>query len=110
MSPAEAAEAGFWDAIAEAPDDEVSRLIFAGWLEERDDPRGPLLRERRYWRYPNAEGRDPVQLVLQILDDRTTESGKCLLRAAALLGEPVVPGLLERCRQRSRRQLDLLFQ
>ena len=68
MLPSEAEEAGLWNAIAEAPEDEVPRLIFADWLEERNDPRGPLLRDRRYWRHLNADCRDPVQVVLGALD------------------------------------------
>jgi uncharacterized protein (TIGR02996 family) len=98
MSPSEAAEAGFWNAIAEAPEDEVPRLIFADWLEDRNDPRGPLLRERQYWSHLNADGRDPVQMVLGILDSWPHRPGNRLLEAAALVGAQLVPGLLERCR------------
>ena len=68
MLPSEAEEAGLWSAIAEAPEDEVPRLILADWLEERNDPRGPLLRDRHYWRHLNADCRDPVQVVLGALD------------------------------------------
>ncbi len=98
MLPSEAEEAGFWSAIEEAPQDEVPRLIFADWLEERNDPRGPLLRERPYWRHLSAACRDPVQVVLGILDAWPTHPGQRLLQAAALVGAPLVPGLLERCR------------
>src|SRR5258708_19541960 len=98
MLPSEAEEAGFWSAIAEAPEDEVPRLIFADWLDERNDPRGPLLRERHYWPHLNADCRDPVQVVLGILDARPTGPSKRLLQAAAMVGAPLVPGLLERCR------------
>src|SRR2546429_5990330 len=98
MLPSDAAEAGFWNAIAEAPEDEVPRLIFADWLEERNDPRGPLLRERQYWRHLNADCRDPVQVVLGVLDARPTGPSKGLLQAAAMVGAPLVPGLLERWR------------
>lgn len=94
----EAVEAGFWNAIAAAPDDEGPRLIFADWLEDRNDPRGPLLRERQYARHLNAECRDPVQVVLGILDACPTYASDRLLQAAALVGAPLVPGLLERCR------------
>ena len=41
MFSPEAEEAGVWSAIAEAPQEEALRLIFADWLEERNDPRGP---------------------------------------------------------------------
>jgi uncharacterized protein (TIGR02996 family) len=98
MLPSEAEETGFWSAIAEAPQDEVPRLIFADWLEEHNDPRGPLLRERRYWEHLNADCRDPVQVVLGILDALPTRAGKWLLQAAAMVGADLVPGLLERCR------------
>ena len=37
-------EAGFLSAIRAAPDEEPTRLIYADYLEERDDPRGELLR------------------------------------------------------------------
>jgi uncharacterized protein (TIGR02996 family) len=98
MLPAEAVEAGFWSAIAEAPQDEVQRLILADWLEERNDPRAPLLRERRYWPHLNADCRDPVQVVLGILDAWPTHTSRGLLQAATMVGAPLVPGLLERCR------------
>ena len=48
MLPSEAEEAGLWSAIAEGPQDEVLQLIFADWLKEHNDPRGPLLWERHY--------------------------------------------------------------
>ena len=37
-------EALFLQAIADAPDDDAPRLIFADWLEERGDPRCELIR------------------------------------------------------------------
>src|ERR1700722_6836181 len=98
MLLSEAEEAAFWSAIAEAPDDEVPRLVFADWLEERNDPRGPLLRDRHYWKHLNADCRDPVQVVLGILDARPTRPSKWLHQAAAMVGAPLVQGLLERCR------------
>jgi uncharacterized protein (TIGR02996 family) len=98
MTPPEAEEVGFWGAIAEAPQDEALRLIFADWLEERNDPRGPLLRERHYWGHLNAECRDPVQVVLGVLDAYPTGPRNRLLQAAAMVGAPLVSGLLERCR------------
>jgi uncharacterized protein (TIGR02996 family) len=35
---------GFLQAILEEPDDDVHRLVYADWLEEHDDPRGPFIR------------------------------------------------------------------
>src|SRR5215203_7291502 len=37
-------EAAFWAAIAAAPDDDLPKLVFADWLDERGDPRGACLR------------------------------------------------------------------
>ncbi|HKB39746.1 MAG TPA: TIGR02996 domain-containing protein [Gemmataceae bacterium] len=37
-------EQGFIQSIIENPDDDAVRLIFADWLEERDDPRGEFIR------------------------------------------------------------------
>src|SRR6516162_3839088 len=38
------AEAAFLHAIAAHPDDAVSRLVYADWLEDHDDSRGQFLR------------------------------------------------------------------
>jgi uncharacterized protein (TIGR02996 family) len=40
------AEDGFLKAIEDDPDDDGLRLIYADWLEERGDPRGPAVRAR----------------------------------------------------------------
>src|SRR5947209_4054416 len=37
-------EEAFLRAVLENPDDDAPRLIFADWLEERGDPRGPFIR------------------------------------------------------------------
>jgi carbon storage regulator CsrA len=37
-------ELAFLQSILESPDDESIRLIFADWLEDRDDPRGEFIR------------------------------------------------------------------
>src|ERR1700723_1242999 len=37
-------EAAFLAAMADHPDDNQRRLVFADWLEEKGDPRGELLR------------------------------------------------------------------
>jgi uncharacterized protein (TIGR02996 family) len=34
----------FLAAIAERPDDDLTRLVYADWLEERDDPRAEYVR------------------------------------------------------------------
>src|SRR4051812_6593207 len=36
--------AAFWSAVAAAPDDDLPRLIYADWLDERGDVRGEFIR------------------------------------------------------------------
>jgi uncharacterized protein (TIGR02996 family) len=62
-------ESAFLRALAEQPDDEASRLVYADWLEERGDPRGEFL---RVWcalqgLRPEAEGGPPVRARLRAL-------------------------------------------
>ena len=40
-------ETGFMNAIIQAPGDDLPRLVFADWLEERDDDRAHFIRVRR---------------------------------------------------------------
>ena len=40
-------EEGFLHAIGADPRDDLSRLVYADWLEERDDPRGDFVRLHR---------------------------------------------------------------
>ena len=42
-------EVGFLAAISAAPSDELPRLVYADWLDDRDDPRGPYLRAEYKW-------------------------------------------------------------
>jgi uncharacterized protein (TIGR02996 family) len=44
QSMADPVERAFINAIRADPDDQAARLIYADWLEERDDPRGEYLR------------------------------------------------------------------
>src|SRR5258707_13393979 len=37
----------FIRAIVDRPDDDTSRLVYADWLDDRDDPRGTYLRAER---------------------------------------------------------------
>ncbi|HEY1192518.1 MAG TPA: TIGR02996 domain-containing protein, partial [Gemmata sp.] len=54
-------EAGFVAALVAAPTDLTTALVFADWLEERGDPRGPMLRsdEVRAWMHPGYENPVP---------------------------------------------------
>jgi uncharacterized protein (TIGR02996 family) len=56
-------EAGFIQAIREAPHDEAVRLIYADWLDERGDARGEFLRLESHLRTVDAqEPRRPADL------------------------------------------------
>lgn len=44
--------------MLDAPDDSAPRLVFADWLEERDDPRGELIRLLHDLYHPGCNGRD----------------------------------------------------
>jgi uncharacterized protein (TIGR02996 family) len=43
-SPAINSDQGFLDAIRAHPEDDLNRLVYADWLDERSDPRGRYLR------------------------------------------------------------------
>src|SRR5688572_13736068 len=54
---------GFLQALLAKPDDRTTRLIYADWLDERDDPRGEFLR-----------------VELQMLDTKPTDRRRAELR------------------------------
>jgi uncharacterized protein (TIGR02996 family) len=61
-------EAAFLRAIAEAPEDDAPRLVYADWLDERNDPRAEYLRvEHRGRADPDAE-RDRLAALSARLD------------------------------------------
>ena len=39
----------FIRAIVQSPGDETARLVYADWLDDRDDPRGTYLRTEHAW-------------------------------------------------------------
>ena len=47
------------DAIFAEPDDDTPRLVYADWLDDRDDPRGPFLRAEVEWAQPWKDGKRP---------------------------------------------------
>ena len=86
-------EAAFVAAIAAAPDDHHLPLVFADWLDDHGDPRGQWLRHYavRGWLPPTYE--NPVLKLLESLakNKRVID----VRRAAEVIGEPLVPGLVE---------------
>ena len=55
-------EAAFIAALVAEPSDRTAALVFADWLDERGDPRGPMLRndEVRAWMPPKYENPIPT--------------------------------------------------
>jgi uncharacterized protein (TIGR02996 family) len=85
-------EGGFIAALAAEPSDRTAALAFADWLDERGDPRGPLMRidEVRLWMYPRYD--DPLPRLRAAIETgkRVTQASQAL----ALIGEAAVPGLV----------------
>src|SRR5262245_48235142 len=93
----------FLATIAEAPHDLAARLVFADWLEERDDPRAPWMRIPELWLYMARDARDPPP---SLLAGFAAHTAPALRRAPPLLrrvGPPMVPALREWVRQEPRR-------
>lgn len=42
--------------VIDRPGDDTARLVYADWLDERDDPRGPFLRAEVEWAHARDEG------------------------------------------------------
>jgi uncharacterized protein (TIGR02996 family) len=49
----------FIRAIVDNPGDDLPRLVYADWLDDRDDPRGPYLRAEHEWAKPWRAGERP---------------------------------------------------
>jgi uncharacterized protein (TIGR02996 family) len=49
----------FIRAIVDSPGDDTPRLVYADWLDDRDDPRGAYLRAEREWARPWREVQRP---------------------------------------------------
>lgn len=83
-------EAAFLRAIAENPKDDTARLAFADWLQERDDPRAPWIRDAEVWEAMKVDGKDPTQKLLALVRRRQWRAGHLLGK----MGPAVVPVLL----------------
>ena len=49
----------FIRAVVDRPGDDAARLVYADWLEDRDDPRGGHLRAEIEWAESWREGMQP---------------------------------------------------
>jgi uncharacterized protein (TIGR02996 family) len=85
-------EAAFIAALVAEPSDRTAALVFADWLDERGDPRGPMMRidEVRAWMAPKYGNPLPDLCAALESGKRITEASKAL----ALIGEAAVPGLV----------------
>lgn len=86
-------EAAFVAAIAAAPQDEHLPLVFADWLDDQGDPRGQWLRNYyvRPWLPPTYANPIPKLLDSLAKNKKVTDVRRC----AAVIGAPMVPGLVE---------------
>jgi uncharacterized protein (TIGR02996 family) len=85
-------EAGFIAALVADPSDRTAALVFADWLDERSDPRGPWMRidEVRAWMAPKYANPIPDLIAALTNGKRITEAVKVL----ALIGEAAIPELV----------------
>ncbi len=83
-------ESAFLKAIAADPKDDTARLAFADWLQDRDDPRAPWVRDRELWQFMKPDAKDPTATLIARV--RRGWSGSHLLTR---LGPSVIPHLLE---------------
>src|SRR5262245_24718671 len=88
-------EAEFIDALAASPDDGLLREAFADWLEEHGDPRAPWVRSpcRDLHGYMGPRFEDPIPRMIEAL--RQKEDVTAVRRAAEVIGEPIIPALVE---------------
>ncbi len=50
----------FIRAVVDGPGDDTVRLVYADWLDDRADPRGPYLRAEFEWAMPWRNGERPT--------------------------------------------------
>src|SRR5262245_32966204 len=93
-------EAGFLKALAQEPGDETTRLAFADWLEERDDPRAAWVRDPDLFRFATPAVQDPLPGLIAALGQKPTE--EIVMRGVARVGERAVPTLMEQFKSADR--------
>ncbi len=89
-------EVAFLEAIRAG--DDPARLVFADWLEERGDPRGPWVRDPDIWPFMAPDATDPVPRLLTSVDyQEIPDRNKAIL---GRLGPAAVPALVEALRDK----------
>lgn len=91
-----AEEAGLLRAILDDPADDVPRLIYADWLEDRGDPRGEFIRVQ--CELASLDGDDPRRQVLRERERGLLQENEAAWRSALPLGffhGPFVRGFVQ---------------
>lgn len=89
-------ENAFLAAIRENPDDETVRLVFADWLDECDDPRGPWVRNPKIWEWMKPDVKNPVSQILQRMRQiGWVETYRDAQEVLIEIGAAAVPELIE---------------
>jgi uncharacterized protein (TIGR02996 family) len=106
----------FIRAIVDGPGDETARLVYADWLDDRDDPRGAYLRAEVKWaQAPNPAEEKKLRTLARSLDDLWTARisrpplGVCTPARFAKGGPPLTEKDLKRMEKRLDRALPVQF-
>ena len=94
-------EAAFLRTLVAHPDDEVARLVFADWLEERNDPRAGWLRDPELWerirpdvgRWLAPDARGTVPALIALLAPNEWPHRLLALDLLQKLGSPAIPAV-----------------
>lgn len=89
-------ERTFLAALAARPDDETTRLVFADWLQERDDPRAPWVRDPVLYRWSGPTLADPLPILARELGKERTRYH--VTDAFSKLGAVALPTLVQAAR------------
>lgn len=88
-------DAGFLQAIAADPGDDVARLAYADWLEERGDPRAAWVRDLAVWRWMGPRAEDPVPALLAASTEADHWQLEEITAVLRRVGPAAVPALIE---------------
>lgn len=87
----DADEAAFLATIRANPADDLPRLVFADWLEERGEPRGPWVRDPDIWPFMAPDATNPVP---RLLEPEAGTIPKANQEILVRLGPDAVPALI----------------
>lgn len=86
-------EQGFLDAIAADPENKSLRLIYADWLDEKNDPRADMVRDDRLWEWMLPDGAHPIPRLLKAVgghDPQQRSAARKVLKTLSKKGLPTV--------------------